>query len=419
MLRSYALRRPRYFVAAMVLALSSVLPLVISQEAGAYGLLASREIRISTSDGAATDVTYLVNATTPTTDNIGSIVIEFCGNSPIIGDSSCTTPGGFDINEAGLALANQSGITNWTVHANTDTNTLVLNRAASASFTAGAFSLELGAGGGSDGVTNPTTDNTSFYARILTFADIDDDGDGCSAGDDWAGCYVSQANHNQSLHAGGIALSTAAQITVTSKVQERLVFCVYTGGAGYANNNCTGKSGTAVTLGDTNGVLDAAGPYVDVNARFSITTNAVSGATVRAKGATLTSGGNTITAIGSGTAEANSVAGSEQFGFCTYQFAGSGLTIDADYDGDNATGEDCADSSQTAGTGTPGGTGPGNDVSFAFITAEMGATYGSSISTKPAGDYSTGTLAFVGNISNTTEAGIYTSTLAFIATGTY
>jgi len=168
-------------------------------------------------------------------------------------------------------------------------------------------------------------------------------------------------------------------------------------------------------------VLDPAGPYVDKNAKFSITTNASGNAIIRAKGSTLTTGAYTVDPIGSGTAQAPSALGTEQFGFCAYQSAGSGMTIDADYDGDDGAGaaDDCSTTTQTAGTGSPGGVGANGDSQLAFITGELTATYGSPVATKPAGSYSTGTFAFVGNISNITEAGIYTSVMTFIATGTY
>lgn len=420
------LRRPSALAVAALLLLASFTPLLSKQKVGAYGLLTSREIRISNSNGAATDVTYLVQATTPTTNTVGSIAVQFCSNSPIIGDS-CTAPTGFDVNEAGLAIASQTGITDWTAtpHASTTTNILVLTRAAASSFTAGQFNFEMGAGGGTDGVTNPTNDNETFYARILTFTDIDDDGDGCSGADDSATCYPTTAIENNSLHAGGIALSTAEQITVTAKVQERLTFCVYTDGngdttLGDANtSNCTGVAGSAVTLGDTNGVLTDAGAYVNTHAMFNVSTNASLGATIRAKGSTLTSGGNTINAIGSGTAEAGSTPGTEQFGFCTYESDGTGLVIELDYDGhdDIGPGTDYCDAATHTSGGAPGGT--GTDVNFAFITGSLSSTYGDAIATKPAGQQSTGRLAFLGNIATVTEPGIYTSILTFIATGNY
>ena len=204
---------------------------------------------------------------------------------------------------------------------------------------------------------------------------------------------------------------------MTAKVQERLTFCVYTDGnndttLGDANTTDCSGVGTAVTLGDSNGVLTDAGAYVNTHAMFNVSTNASNGATIRAKGSTLTSGSNSIDAIG---AEAVSASGTEQFGLCVFQSDGTGMVIDTVYDGLTGT-DDCADAVHTSG-GAPGGT--GTDVSFAFISADIGSTYGDIIATKPAGLQSTGRMAFLGNIAVTTEPGIYTSVLTFIATGNY
>jgi hypothetical protein len=389
-------------VIAAVLLVATALPIFSSDKAAAYGLVTSREIKMSSSANGATDTTYDVSFIAATTSNVGGLVIDFCSNTPIIGDS-CTAPTGFDTNEAGLALANQSGVTDWVVNAATTTNKVVLTRTAASVTASTTVSFDLGAAGGSDGITNPTTTNTTFYARILTFS--------TNAG---ATGYTSTSPGAEPplVDAGGVALSTAAQIIVTAKVPERLLFCVYTTGSG---NDCTTKSGTAVSLGNTNGVLDPAGPYVDKNAKFSITTNAVSGAIVRVKGPTLTTGSNTITAIG-GT-PTTSTLGTEQFGLCAYTSAGPALTVDTVYDG--GSGSECSSTTQTAGTGSPGGAG---SAEFAFdtnTTDGTGSTFGDTLATKAVGSFSTGILVFVGNISDTTEPGIYTSTLTFVATGTY
>jgi hypothetical protein len=243
-------------------------------------------------------------------------------------------------------------------------------------------------------VTNPSTNGT-FYARVLTFPN--------DATSNYAGGYTAtNVSTNVPTDAGGIALSLASQITITAKVQERINFCVYTGA------NC-GAGGTAVTLGNTNGVLDPTGPYVDKNTKYDISTNASNGVAIRIKGDTLKSGSNSIAAIG-GTATTSS-SGSEQFGFCSYQSTGSGLTPASPYSNGS-----CSGTSQTAGTGSTGGD---NGASFAFDVTNTNTTYGQIFANKTAGSTSTGVIAFIGNVSNTTPAGIYTTTLTFIATGTY
>jgi len=399
--------------AALLLFFATVIPLFRFEKAAAYGLITSRKVTMSSSANGSTvagqDVTYEVsfNVATDTSD-IRGVVVDFCGNTPIIGDS-CTAPTGFDLNITNLAITINAGLTGFTKSTSeSDANTLVFTNATA--YNPGVAETQrftLGTAAVSDGVDNPENANTTFYARIITFTTT-------TGANDYASATTGANNPGAEppvIDAGGIALSTAAQIIVTAKVQERLLFCVYTTGTG---NNCTSKSGTAVTLGDTNGVLDPTGPYVDKNAKFSITTNASGNAVVRMKGVTLTSGANNISP---NLTPATSTAGSEQFGLCTYESAGTGLVEHVDYDG--GTGTECSSTTQTAGTGATGGAGTADYTFDTNGTDGTTSTYGETIATKPAGDYSTGTLVFLGNISNTTEAGIYTTTLTFIATGTY
>ena len=197
-------------------------------------------------------------------------------------------------------------------------------------------------------------------------------------------------------------MSTAAQVVVTAKVQEQINFCVYTGA------NCA-AGGTSITLGDSYGVLSDAGPFVDKNTHYDISTNASSGAIIRIKGNTLTSGSNSITAIG-GTAT-GSTSGSAQFGLCNYESTGSTLTPQSPYSDSG-----CSSTTQSAGTNTTGGDG---GAKFAFNTTNTLSTYGDEIATDAAGTTATGVIAFIANIPVTQTAGIYTTTLTFIATGTY
>lgn len=392
-------KRPGAVALAAILVVASVLPVISSKRVGAYGLPTEREIRLSSSANGATGVTYKVRFKIATASAISSLVVDFCGTTPIISDT-CTAPSGFTVGASpSVTIVSTTVLTGtWNAASLNSGRTLTLTRSTGNVTPSVGDTVEFDI----TNVTNPSTTNATFYGRILTYPN--------PSGADSAATYTATAVGNP-VDAGGVAMSTAAQIIVTAKVQERLLFCVYTSGSG---NNCSGKSGTAVTLGDTNGVLDPSGPYVDKNAKYSITTNASGGAVVRLKGATLTSGTNTVTAIGD-TATASS-AGNEQFGLCNYETAGTGMTFgNATYAG----GGNCGTTTQTAGTGTTGGAGT---ATFGFdtnATDGTGSTYGDSLGTKPAGDFSTVTLAFLGNISNTTEAGIYTSTLTFVATGTY
>lgn len=379
------------------------------QKAGAYGLVDNRNIAISSpligSFVAGQNVIYKVGFSTATGPNsIGSVVVEFCANSPIIGDS-CTAPAGFDINKATLGIFNQSGITGLSIDVPSSTsNKAVLSRAAGIVSSATPVSFEMG--NGSNGITNPVDLDTltagdqpgTYYARIYTYQNNDGTG----------------TNYD----AGGIALSTTDQFNVTSKVQERLTFCVYTGGVGYASNDCSGKSGSSLSLGDTTGQLDPAGPYVNKAGRYTLSSNAAGDVAVRLKGDTLKNGVISIAAAGA--SAATSSPGAEQFGLCTWQQAGSGLTPAALYNGSSNGGTGCNSTTQTAGGAVPGGDGGatfGYDISTPLTNVT--STYGQIIATKPAGGFSTGELAFIGNISTITPAGLYSASLLLIATGTY
>ena len=396
------LTRPSALALAALLLLVTLVPIFARQKASAYNLATSRIIKLSSSVNAATDVIYSASFATATTSNVGGAVIDFCSNSPIIGDT-CTAPGGtFNVNKATLALANQVGITDFAVDTtNSSVSKVVLTRTAASVSSGVTISFDLGTGAGTS-ITNPSTTNTTFYARILTYATT-------AAAQGYTSISVGAP-----VDAGGVALSTTAQVTITAKVQERLTFCVYTSAVNYAN--CTAVSGTTVALGDANGVLIDTGAFVDIKSKYNVSTNASNGVTIRAKGATLTSGSNTIAGIGA-TATA-STTGTEQYGFCTYRDTGggsAGLTPAAPYN--NAS---CSSATQTAGTGTPGGDG---GASFALDTTTGGnnlsTTYGNTIATKTAGAQSTGIIVFIGNIATVTKPGIYTSTMTFIATGNY
>ena len=399
------LKRPTALVVAGLMLLASAAPILASRSASAYTLLGDREIRLSSSESGATAQTYRVDFEAATAANVGGIVVTFCADTPIIGDTSCTFPAGFDLTGAGVAnqsanISTLATVTTLDEASTAGTNTVVISDASAVPVAAGGtVSYEI------TGVTNPTAVGT-FYARIMTY-ESNTAATGYTLADNEAGGAI--------VDAGGIALSTADLITIEAKVQERITFCVHTAAApAYDQTDC-GSVTNPVVLGDANGVLDSISPSVSKEAMYNITTNASTGATIRMKGDTLTSGSFTIDAIG-GTA-ATSTTNTEQFGFCNYRSTGggvAGLTPTAPYDHAN-----CPGTTQGQGTGND------NNALFAFdldnVDPEerVDGTYGDIIASKAAGDWSTGVLVFLGNITNTTEPGIYISTLDFVATGRY
>ncbi len=127
---------------------------------------------------------------------------------------------------------------------------------------------------------------------------------------------------------------------------------------------------------------------------FIVGTNATSGVAVTFSGATLTSGANTITAMA--TAAPSSV-GTEQFG------------INAK---DNVTpnvGAECSGTPPIAAAAT----GYNTVDNFKFVSGETIVSSNGSINN------TTCTISYIANISASTEAGSYTTTLTYIATGTF
>jgi len=219
-------------------------------------------------------------------------------------------------------------------------------------------------------------------------------------------------------------MTTAANINITSKVFETLSYCVFQGACGTAPQ---------LALGDTTtGALSDTQAYVSSDAKYKIATNAANGATVVMRGNTLcrsgtasncntaTANGFTITSIGTTEATsttfatpAASTVGSEQFGMCVDTTGATGaLAATATY----------ADSVNSCNTGLTTGAYSGTSE-FGFddsTTDGTNSASGSTImqSTGPIQSY-TGTFSFLGNISTTTEAGIYTTSLNTVATGTF
>ena len=434
-------RWPRLGIAALLL-FAMVLPL-LNARAGAYSLPSQRYIKMSSSAtgsiAAGQDVTYELSFITNqngASSDIGGLVLEFCAGSPIIGDA-CTGPAGFNAHaftgDNTLALGTQvgtGGVDFVKDTTNATANRIVLSRSpANTQIATGTtITIPFGTSAAGDGITNPTTTNTTFYARVITFTTS-------AAAEAYVSNNVEAGGANTAVDAGGFALSTAAQITITAKVPEKLTFCVYTSVT--TPNTCANPTGTAITLGDNNGVLSDQEEFVNKDAQYTVATNALYGVAIRVKGGTLKTSaacseapGQTcsIDAViptgGLRDTPVASTANTEQFGFCTYASAGGATLTPAPPYND----ADCSTTVDNAGD-------PGNSVAadaavagtaFAFdndVTANptnaTTSTYGQIFANKSAGTFSTGVLAFLGNITTTTEPGIYTTTLTFIATGTY
>ncbi|HKU18709.1 MAG TPA: hypothetical protein VJP80_05545 [Candidatus Saccharimonadales bacterium] len=367
-------RRALYLVAAFALIAVAVGANVIGH-ASAATQITSRSITMNNSNQGTTGNSYKVTFTAQSSYTAKGIVVDFCDNDPLPGDS-CTLPTGFSLTgsptlDNSASSPNPSG--NWSAASSNSNRTLTLTNSTGIALTGGSTTVTFTI----TSVTNPTTDNHSFYARIFTYTST-------STG------YTTGGSGNEGSYQeyGGIALSTGKVINITAKVQETLSFCVYNTTCGDNPSFTIGHTAGTATIIDSSAVDTA-------TAKFSISTNANGGVAVRMKGDTLKSGSNSIAPVNPAGAI---TAGTANFGFYI-STSGTNITADNSY-----------------------GTSSSN---YQLITTGGGAgdvttTYGGQFAhlTQPTTNSVT-TLTFGATASPTTPAGTYTAAEQLIATGTF
>ena len=174
-------------------------------------------------------------------------------------DQPCTVPTGFDVSHA--VLISQTGQTGFTVAGSTTANVLVLTRAASAAI-AGPDSYTL------SGVVNPSAPG-SYYGRLQTFASTDASG----AANDY----------------GGIAFVINSAVQISTVVPPFLLFC---SGVSISGNDCSTATGNYINYGNFSASSTSSG-----QTQMLVATNATTGYTIGYTGTTLTSGNNIIPAL--------------------------------------------------------------------------------------------------------------------------
>ena len=382
--------------------------------AGATGELEPRSITMSSSAPGATGVTYTANFTAATTGTVSGMVVDFCANDPIPGDT-CTTGSG-SLTGLTITTSDTTSLTGtWAATSSTATRAVLTCSATCPAVTAGSTVITITM----TGITNPTPASYpgSFYARIFTFATAAG-ATGYTSTSPSAGAPV--------VDQGGDALSTAQTINVQAKVFETLAFCVYTTACGTAPAAHLGTS--------TNEALSTANTYGSSAVQYQLGTNAQHGVTVTMTGTTLCSAltltyatcegaapAPTIAAIGSTAAAA--VKGTAQFGMCADVSLFGGSVVPAStYKGDSGTNA-CA--SLTEGTAYTPGTSPlltTSQFGFNDANAAGGTNFagGSTVvsSTGPVAT-NTGYLTFIANITSTTPSGIYNASLNLVATANF
>lgn len=381
-------KRIGYFAALIALVAAVVLPVLASA-----AQLTERSIALSSSSKSATGVQYTVNFTVE--NDAGAFVVDFCSNSPVIGQS-CTAPAGFNASAAtsvtpGFTDVSPLGASN---------NAVVVTGAIDASAD-DEISVAL------SGITNPSAAGP-LYARIITYAS-----------DTHADMYTSTDINGATdaatpIDQGSVAIAITDTVGVSGAVLESMLFCV----AGQAiGENCDTDELDAPTvrLGETVGDTVALIPTaVSEGSIFTqISTNASSGAVISLKSNATGCGGllragapgacDILPAIADGIEE-----GEAKFGVKT-----STATNTPEVDG------------ATGALQPVAGSGYGNDDFFLGYetgdTAGITSTYGDPfIDTNgaPANNKNM-QLTFGASVSNDTPAGLYSTDLRLIATGKF
>ena len=286
---------------------------------------------------------------------VGSIRLQLCTNDPFIG-TPCNAPAGLDITTA--TLSNQSGMTGFTISPNTTANQLVLTRTPDVTLP-GTSSYEL------QGVHNPSSAGTVF-GRLETFASTDASG--------------------AHLDASGLAVNYMANaVSVSTYVPPYLLFCA---GNTIQPYDCATAQGNFVDFGELSYLKTSTG-----QTQLLAATNADYGYTIRVIGTTLTSGINVIPAL-----QSSDIArtGVNQFG----------LNLRAN--STPPTGSDVQGSGSAAvasGYDTPN--------YFKFVSGDVLASSTTSDS------YRLYTVSYITNITKNQPAGIYVSTLQYIALASF
>lgn len=418
--------------------------------------LTSRSIKLSDSGvsnnssitsgvGSGTAVTYRFQFTITSTAH--SLVVDFCSNSPIIGDTTCTTPASF-IDASGAALSQVgSGVIGGTGWAGTFSTTQIklhddnAHAISTGDVTSGVETFDI------TGVTNPSQLGT-FYARIYTYSNN-------SYGTYSGVANVASDNH---LDFGGIALTTTVTITITARVQESLTFCVTGngGGTGTAGDPSTWTTAgpnihscadpvvaanpPALVLGTGTPTPVLSATAVDLgNVYTQLSTNATNGAVIRMRNSNLNCGGlsangGTSCAIpAANIAAANAVQSGATSGNAAFAMFGSNGEVDPGSGGgptlNTVNAASCtADAHFNGGAGhqqaDPNHSGDADTYYGMYydntnangVTSTFGATvFSCSQPVYHVDNY----YQFAVTPSLSTPAGIYTANLSLIATSTF
>jgi len=362
--------------------MTSLLPIFASA-----AQVTDRSIALTSSSASATSVTYTVNFTSAAA--AGAFVVDFCSNSPVIGDT-CTAPTGFD---ASSAASTTSGFTDVT-------------GATSQFVVAGTVGATTAITVDVTGIDNPTVSGP-LYARIVTY-DTKAHALLYSSTDPTDGSTITPIDQ------GGIAMQINDTVGVSGVVMETMTFCV-AGGVISQDCNLTSNTAPILKLGETVGSTKALiSTAISTGTIYTqISTNARTGAIISIKsnaagcGGLLLAGDPTHCYI-QPALTGGITAGQAKFGVKT----GTAVATVGDSDA-NGTLEPVSASGYNAST-----------YALNYISGD--ATGVTSIYGDPFLDTASGPInnmnmpiTFGASVNNSTPAGTYSADLGMVATGKF
>jgi hypothetical protein len=270
-------------------------------------------------------------------------------------EDSCTPPTGMDVTNA--VLSSQTGITNFIANS-VSANEILLVRSPSNITPPLPLSLAF------DNIVNPSAAGP-YYARLIGYSSSDGTG--------------------SSVYFGGLAFAVVTNLNVTSVVPPYITFC---SGLVISGFDCLTASGDYINFGDLSSAHSSQG-----TSQMLVATNAGNGYIIQVTGTTMTSGNNIIPAL---TVATGSQPGTGQFGINLRGNATPSIGTDPSGPG---TGQ------PTAAYDQPN--------KYIFNSNDIVA------SSPNADDYRKYTVSYIVNSNAGQPAGVYVSTLTYVATGSF
>ena len=373
----------------------------------------------SSTNGAKVSYTFRFQAAT--TSNLQSMSFMFCdtafgyidagdGSDIPLGTACVGAPTGFDASKAPDALVTigANSEATWTTAASVKDNVIKISASSAVATNAADEVVVKFVADATHYIKNPTTETytsgnfqNTFFSHIVTYSD---------------NAWTTKKDD------GTVTSAITKSIGITARVQETLRFSVGTrdlkaletyGGVtedlpavGATCDPLVGSN--TLTMGDINGALSTTAAH-DALSYFRVSTNAVNGTDINYAGKTLTSGSKTIAP--SPTTGAVSTINTEQFGL------GLVTSGDADWTINNSGTYSLVAPAYGAAVGTITGA-PSGTASFAFDPASNGKPV-TIISFLDNIICDTGVVRYVGNIDGNTPAGIYRTSINYIAVPRY